>query len=62
MEWYKGLFEPLNTTTTPAVVRQKSVKEDVKKGLLTDLVGVHVRDTYVLSLRSYERGMDLTKV
>lgn len=32
----------------PAVVRQKSVKEDVKKALLTDLVGVYTRDVYVL--------------
>lgn len=36
----------------PAVVRQNSVKEEVKKALLTDLVGVYVRssNTYVFYL------------
>lgn len=35
-----------------AVVRQNTVKEEVKKALLTDLVGVYVRssDTYVFWL------------
>jgi len=38
----------------PAVVRQNSVKEEVKKALLTDLVGVYVRSSnmYVLVLSS----------
>lgn len=58
-EWYFGLFEPMASTRTkksavfdaagagveaPAMVRQKSVKEEVKNALLRDLVGVYMSD------------------
>jgi hypothetical protein len=59
-EWYLGLFEPpqqvskskrgVNVVTggmESAMVRQRSVKDEVKKGLLIDLVSVYTRDGYV---------------
>ena len=59
-EWYLGLFEPLQVQKSKrggvgamggmesAMVRQRSVKDEVKTALLTDLIGVYSRDGYVL--------------
>lgn len=59
-EWYLGLFEPLQVPKSKrgavgamggmesAMVRQRSVKDEVKTALLTDLIGVYSRDGYVL--------------
>ncbi|XP_006463538.1 hypothetical protein AGABI2DRAFT_179862 [Agaricus bisporus var. bisporus H97] len=55
-EWYLGLFEPLQVPKSKrggvgamggmesAMVRQRSVKDEVKTALLTDLIGVYSRD------------------